>query len=89
MALPDSTKQFIEKRLDRYCDERIPEHVKDSWIFCFNAMTQDMISAQMRMRRNKVGVSALEKGYAKSARALAYHVDDPTESMTEDPSERY
>ena len=28
MALPESTKQFAEKRLDTYCDERVPPHTR-------------------------------------------------------------
>ena len=28
MALPESTRRFVEKRLDTYCEERIPEHAK-------------------------------------------------------------
>ena len=29
MALPEHTREVVTKVLDRYCDERIPEHVRN------------------------------------------------------------
>jgi hypothetical protein len=40
MALPEFTRKLIEKKLDQYGDQRVPEH-PESWIIIPQAMRRN------------------------------------------------